>query len=67
MSIFCTHEWVARSGMDSGSICEKCGKITAKETAENSNSGLSSGVLKKKNELLRKLFKRNEKAAYKNR
>jgi hypothetical protein len=53
--------------MDSGSICEKCGNITAKETAESSNSGLSSGVLEEKNGLLRKLFNKNEKSTPKNR
>lgn len=67
MSIFCSHEWVARSGMDSGSMCEKCGKTTVRETAENSNSGLNSGVLEEKNRLLRNLFNKNEKSTPQNR
>lgn len=67
MSMFCAHEWIARSGMDGGSICGKCGKTTEKETTANSNSGLSSGVLEEKNGLLRRIFNKDEKSTPQNR
>lgn len=51
MSIFCNHDWHPRTGMDSGSVCLKCGKISHKEciTYPLSNGKLSNLPLTKKN------------------
>lgn len=44
MSLFCDHDWQPRTGMDSGSHCSKCNKISNKEVSSPS-SGLSNGSL----------------------
>lgn len=41
--MFCTHDWAPRTGMDSGSSCMLCGRVSAKECLPG--SGLSSGEL----------------------
>jgi hypothetical protein len=48
MGIFCDHNYTSRTGMDSGSICTKCGKTSSKEIDINKSSGLNNGTLENK-------------------
>lgn len=43
MSLFCSHDWAPRSGMDSGSYCVKCFSTCARECTPG--SGFSAGTL----------------------
>lgn len=43
MSMFCSHDWAPRTGMDSGSYCLRCSAVSDKECIPG--SGLSEGRL----------------------
>lgn len=43
MSIFCSHDWEPRIGMDSGSMCCHCGRISERECIPS--TGLGTGEL----------------------
>ncbi len=45
MSMFCSHDWAPRTGMDSGSYCQRCSTVSDKECIPG--SGLSEGRLGK--------------------
>ena len=46
MSFLCNHEYIPKTGMDSGSICIKCGKSTDKEIDIVKSGGLNNETLK---------------------
>lgn len=52
MSLFCDHDWQPRTGMDSGSHCSKCNKLSDREVSSPS-SGLSNGSLQNRIQELR--------------
>lgn len=41
--MFCSHDWEPRTGMDSGSVCAHCGKVSDRECIPG--SGLGTGEL----------------------
>lgn len=43
MSMFCSHDWSPRTGMDSGSYCQRCSAVSDKDCIPG--SGLSEGRL----------------------
>ena len=43
-SLFCSHDWAPRTGMDSGSYCQRCSAVSDKECI--TGSGLSEGRLR---------------------
>lgn len=45
MSMFCSHDWAPRTGMDSGSCCQRCSAVSDKDCIPG--SGLSEGRLGK--------------------
>ena len=47
--MFCNHDFVPRTGMDSGSICSKCYKISSNEVDFSKSGGLNDGKLFKEN------------------
>jgi hypothetical protein len=67
--MFCNHDWTPRTGMDSGSFCSQCGKITEKEINISLSSGLNNGTLEKNNCFLKifpfNLFNKNKSEEYK--
>lgn len=53
MGLFCDHDWAPRTGMDSGSYCQKCGATSSREY--RSGGALSNGELAPKPSLLSRL------------
>ena len=43
--MFCDHDYISRTGMDSGSMCTKCGKMSDKEIDRSRSGGLNNGQL----------------------
>jgi hypothetical protein len=56
MSLFCDHDFVSRTGMDSGSICTKCKKISSREVDINKSGGLNNGTLESRIDTVRKKY-----------
>lgn len=55
--MFCSHDWASRSGMDSGSYCTKCYKISEREVDRSKSGGLNDGVLEQKESFFTRLLK----------
>ena len=64
MSLFCDHDWQSRTGMDSGSYCTKCKKISSREVDVNKSSGLNNGTLESRIDTVRKKYNDPNKSIY---